>query len=106
MAGRKRSMADASKSKTEALPADFDPIVELGKLLDAANLRITFDPKRNFMDPCLDCGTTREPRTLVDIGWDESRQDEITRPMCFRCAFKRGSTFKRHAFTPPQKEQT
>lgn len=97
-------MADASKSRTEALPEGFDPIVELGKLLDAANLRITFDPKRNIQDRCLDCGTTQEPRTLVDIGWDDSRQDEITRPVCFRCAFKRGSTFKRHAFTPPRME--
>jgi hypothetical protein len=98
-------MAGASKLKTEPLPEDFDPIVELGKLLDAAKLRMTFDIKRNFMDPCHDCRTTSEPRTLVDIGWDEARQDEITRPMCFRCAFKRGSTFKRHAFTPPQKEK-
>jgi hypothetical protein len=93
MAGRKRSTAGASKSKTE--PTEEDPIVQLLKLLDGAGMRMTFDPKRNINNPCLDCGTTHEPRHLIDIGWDESRQDEITRPLCFRCAFKRGSSFSR-----------
>ena len=96
-------MADASKSKTE--PVEEDALAMLCRLLDGSNLRMTFDPQRDFTKPCFDCRTTSEPRTLVDIGWDEARQDEITRPMCFRCAFKRGSTFKRHAFTPPQKEK-
>ncbi len=104
MAGQEQSTAGVSRSKTE--PVEEDVLVMLCRLLEEANLRITFDIKRNIMDPCLDCGTTREPRTLIDIGWDAARQDEVTRPMCFRCAFKRGSTFKRHAFTPPKQEQT
>jgi hypothetical protein len=68
-----------------------DAVDELSRLLKECKARVTFDPERSIAKPCIVCGTTEQPRDLVQIGTFTRRMgghipgDKITRPMCTAC---------------------
>lgn len=68
-----------------------DAIGALSALLRASGARVTFDPERSIAKPCIVCGTTEQPRDLVQIGTftrplgGHIPGDPITRPMCAAC---------------------
>lgn len=58
---------------------------QLCALLKDAKVRMTFDARRNNMDPCWGCHTKEgQPHKLVSIG-TYFNGDEITRPFCATC---------------------
>lgn len=70
-----------------------DAIEELAEVLRQVGARPTLDRLRNFTHPCYSCGTTDEPRELVEIGrYSRPRiggscqvGDAIRRPLCPAC---------------------
>lgn len=70
-----------------------DAIEELAEVLRQVGARPTLDRLRNFTHPCYSCGTTDEPRELVEIGrYSRPRiggscqvGDAIRRPLCADC---------------------
>ncbi len=71
---------------------DYDPVAELAEVLRACGARPTMDAARNVTLPCVLCGESKAPRTLVKIGTYTRRMggnlqpgDAITRPMCQCC---------------------
>lgn len=68
-----------------------DHVAKLGELLREIGARVTFDPERSIAKPCIVCGTTEQPRDLVQIGTftrplgGHAPGDKITRPMCATC---------------------
>jgi hypothetical protein len=73
------------------VPGVKDPVAELCALLKEIGARVTFDPERSVAKPCMICGKTDVPRTLVEIGTWSRRigghaiGDPIARPMCAAC---------------------
>ncbi len=61
--------------------AGGDPFKTLGVLVRASGTHATFDLGASFERPCTVCGTTLEPRDLIQIGTylDGS---ELRRPVC------------------------
>lgn len=69
-----------------------DAVDHLAALLRDAGAVVTLDYDRSTALPCVCCGSTDEPRTLVtlgrwavDVGARGRRGDPIDRPVCLRC---------------------
>lgn len=60
---------------------------EFLKLIADSGVRVTFDPERDITKPCFACGSTSQPRALVDVGnYLAEPRAPMTRPICPDCA--------------------
>ncbi len=57
----------------------------LAALIEEAGLRVTLDPERSIALPCVVCGTTDQPRTLLVIGYNLALKEPLRRPVCAEC---------------------
>lgn len=60
---------------------------KLRELLEASDLRVTFDSERDITKPCWCCGRADVPRELVQIGhYVNPHRDSMMRPLCAGCS--------------------
>lgn len=59
---------------------------KLRELLEASDLRVTFDSERDITKPCWCCGRSDVPRDLAQIGhYLNPHRDSMMRPLCAGC---------------------